>query len=126
MVALDIDPDLHELFNSALESLEQLPKILNDKILSNSTDLSVFRREWLRLILLVSSARSPINIRHLDKATASTGNDNIVSEGNLAYMWSRSVDEWTRRVWNIHLLKFCISIGLMLNPCIDNINYRGS
>lgn len=39
--------------------------------------------------MLVSSSRSPINIRHLDKATVSTGNDSIVSEGNLAYLWSR-------------------------------------
>ena len=50
-----------------------------------------FRRDWLRLIMLVSSSRSPINIRHLDKATVSTGNDSIVSEGNYAYMWSRYI-----------------------------------
>lgn len=41
MVALDIDPELRELFNSALESLDQLPKIQNDKAVPSSLDLSV-------------------------------------------------------------------------------------
>ncbi|KAG0587429.1 hypothetical protein KC19_2G163800 [Ceratodon purpureus] len=98
MVALDIDPELRELFSSALESLDQLPKLQNDKVVPTSLDLSAFRRDWLRLIMLVSSSRSPINIRHLDKATVSTGNDSIVSEGNLAYMWSRSVDEMEKQI----------------------------
>ncbi|XP_024388834.1 probable protein NAP1 isoform X3 [Physcomitrium patens] len=98
MVALDIDPELRELFNSALETLDQLPQLHTDKIVPASLDLSGFRRDWLRLIMLVSSSRSPINIRHLDKATVSTGNDSIVSEGNLAYLWSRSVDEMDKQI----------------------------
>jgi NCK-associated protein 1 len=41
MVALDIHPELRELFNSALESLDQLPKVQNDKVVPSSLDLSV-------------------------------------------------------------------------------------
>lgn len=41
MVALDIDPELRELFNSALETLDQLPKLQNDKVVPSSLDLSV-------------------------------------------------------------------------------------
>jgi NCK-associated protein 1 len=91
MVALDIDTELRELFNSVLGALERLPKIESDKVVLSSLDLSVFCRDWLRLIMLVSSSRSAINIRHLDKATVSTGNDSIVAEGNRAYLWSRSL-----------------------------------
>ncbi|KAL6567180.1 histone chaperone [Orobanche gracilis] len=41
----------------------------------------------------VTSARSSINIRHLEKATVSTGKEGLLSEGNAAYNWSRCVDE---------------------------------
>ncbi|KAL3689506.1 hypothetical protein R1sor_015815 [Riccia sorocarpa] len=50
-----------------------------------------FRRNWLRTMMLVSSARSPINIRHLDKATL-PGKESIVAEGNMAYTWSRCIN----------------------------------
>ncbi|KAL2631653.1 hypothetical protein R1flu_016339 [Riccia fluitans] len=92
MVALDIDAELRHLFLSALDSLEKLPKLQSEKIVTSVIDLSEFRRNWLRTMMLVSSARSPINIRHLDKATL-PGKESIVAEGNMAYMWSRKVDE---------------------------------
>ncbi|KAI5667543.1 hypothetical protein M9H77_17396 [Catharanthus roseus] len=43
--------------------------------------------------MMVTSARSSINIRHLEKATVSTGKEGLLSEGNAAYNWSRCVDE---------------------------------
>lgn len=39
--------------------------------------------------MIVTSSRSSINIRHLEKATVSTGKEGILSEGNNAYNWSR-------------------------------------
>lgn len=39
--------------------------------------------------MVVTSARSSINIRHLEKATVSTGKEGLLSEGNSAYNWSR-------------------------------------
>jgi hypothetical protein len=41
MVALDIDTELRELFNSVLGALERLPKIESDKVVLSSLDLSV-------------------------------------------------------------------------------------
>ncbi|CAM6099238.1 unnamed protein product [Calypogeia fissa] len=93
MVALDIDAELRHLFLSTLDSLEKLPKQQSEKMASSPVDLTGFRKDWLQTMLLVSSARSPINVRHLDKATTSTGKESIVAEGNNAYMWSRRVDE---------------------------------
>ncbi|KAH9315390.1 hypothetical protein KI387_024017, partial [Taxus chinensis] len=52
-----------------------------------------FRKDWLSVLMVVTSSRSPINIRHLEKATISTGKEGLVSEGNAAFVWSRSVDE---------------------------------
>ena len=39
--------------------------------------------------MIVTSSRSSINIRHLEKATVSTGKEGLLSEGNAAYNWSR-------------------------------------
>jgi NCK-associated protein 1 len=92
IVAIDIDTELHELFSSIFGALEQLPKLENDQVVPSSTDLSVFRRSWLQLIMLVSSSRSAINIQHLDMAIVSAeGSESIVTEGNRAYLWSRSL-----------------------------------
>lgn len=41
MVALDIDAELRHLFLSALDSLEKLPKLQSEKIVTSPTDLSV-------------------------------------------------------------------------------------
>ncbi len=41
MVALDIDTELRELFNSVLGALERLPKIESDKAVLSPLDLSV-------------------------------------------------------------------------------------
>lgn len=48
-----------------------------------------FRKDWLSILMIVTSARSSINIRHLEKATVSTGKEGFLSEGNAAYNWSR-------------------------------------
>ena len=48
-----------------------------------------FRKDWLSILMIVTSARSSINIRHLEKATVSTGKEGLLSEGNAAYNWSR-------------------------------------
>ncbi|KAL0011583.1 hypothetical protein SO802_006691 [Lithocarpus litseifolius] len=45
------------------------------------------------ILMIVTSSRSNINIRHLEKATVSTGKEGLLSEGNAAYNWSRCVDE---------------------------------
>ena len=47
------------------------------------------RKDWLSILMIVTSARSSINIRHLEKATVSTGKEGLLSEGNGAYNWSR-------------------------------------
>ena len=52
-----------------------------------------FRKNWLSVLMVVTSSKSSINIRHLEKATISTGKEGLVSEGNATYVWSRSVDE---------------------------------
>ncbi|KAH8486222.1 hypothetical protein H0E87_025296, partial [Populus deltoides] len=44
-----------------------------------------FRKDWLSILMIVTS----INIRHLEKATVSTGKEGLLSEGNAAYNWSR-------------------------------------
>ncbi|URE44165.1 Membrane-associated apoptosis protein, partial [Musa troglodytarum] len=69
MVALDIDSTLKNLFQQDL------------------------RKYWLSILMIVTSSRSSINIRHLEKATVSTGKEGLLSEGNAAYNWSRCVDE---------------------------------
>lgn len=51
--------------------------------------LQEFRKDWLSILLMVTSARSSINIRHLEKATVSTGKEGLLSEGNAASNWSR-------------------------------------
>ncbi|KAK4755123.1 hypothetical protein SAY87_008880 [Trapa incisa] len=56
-------------------------------------DLSEFRKNWLSILMIVTSSWSSINIRHLEKATVSTGKEGLLSEGNAAYNWSRCVDE---------------------------------
>uniref|UniRef100_A0A7N2LNV3 Uncharacterized protein n=1 Tax=Quercus lobata TaxID=97700 RepID=A0A7N2LNV3_QUELO len=52
-----------------------------------------FRKDWLMILMIVTSSRSDINIRRLEKATGSTGKQGLLSEGNAAYNWSRCVDE---------------------------------
>ncbi|CAN1810287.1 Protein NAP1 [Linum perenne] len=91
MVALDLDATLKGLFQHIVHHLEKLPKAQGEN--SIACDLSEFRKDWLSILMIVTSARSSINIRHLEKATVSTGKEGLLSEGNAAYNWSRCVDE---------------------------------
>eukprot|EP00249_Psilotum_nudum_P015741 c25499_g1_i2 orf=223-4398(+) len=93
MVALDIDVELEKLFASVSGCLDNLPKFQNEKVATATISLSEFRKDWLSILTLVSSCRYSINIKHLEKATISTGKESIISEGNMAYLWSRSVDD---------------------------------
>lgn len=93
MVALDLDAVLKGLFQRIVRHLENIPKPQGETMSAISCDLSEFRKDWLSILLMVTSARSSINIRHLEKATVSTGKEGLLSEGNAAYNWSRCVDE---------------------------------
>ncbi|EPS71603.1 hypothetical protein M569_03148, partial [Genlisea aurea] len=93
MVALDLDATLKGLLQKILQHLESLPKPLGENTSALTFDLSEFRRDWLSILMIVTSARSSINIRHLEKATVSTGKEGLLSEGNAAYNWSRCMDE---------------------------------
>ncbi|RYR14154.1 hypothetical protein Ahy_B04g070771 isoform C [Arachis hypogaea] len=93
MVALDLDASLKGLFQQIVHHLENLPKPQGENISAITCDLSDFRKDWLSILLIVTSSRSSINIRHLEKATVSTGKEGLLSEGNAAYNWSRCVDE---------------------------------
>ena len=62
-----------------------------------------FRKDWLSILMIVTSSRSSINIRHLEKATVSTGKEGLLSEGNAAYNWSRCSF--------FELFFFCLSDG---------------
>ncbi|XP_058730657.1 protein NAP1 isoform X2 [Vicia villosa] len=93
MVALDIDASLKGLLQQIVHHLEHLPKPQSENISAITCDLSDFRKDWLSILLMVTSSRSSINIRHLEKATVSTGKEGLLSEGNAAYNWSRCVDE---------------------------------
>ncbi|KAJ1393399.1 Nck-associated protein 1 [Sesbania bispinosa] len=93
MVALDIDASLKGLLQQIVHHLENLPKPQGENISAITCDLSDFRKDWLSILLIVTSSRSSINIRHLEKATVSTGKEGLLSEGNAAYNWSRCVDE---------------------------------
>ncbi|KAJ0982859.1 hypothetical protein J5N97_011114 [Dioscorea zingiberensis] len=94
MVALDLDNTLRGLFQQVVHCLETIPKSQGENIsavICDLSDLSV--RYWLSILMIVTSSRSAINIRHLEKATVSTGKEGLLSEGNAAYIWSRCVDE---------------------------------
>lgn len=93
MVALDLDATLKGLFQKIVQHLENIPKPQGESISSITCDLSDLRKDWLSILMVVTSARSSINIRHLEKATVSTGKEGLLSEGNSAYNWSRCVDE---------------------------------
>ncbi|CAI0401810.1 unnamed protein product [Linum tenue] len=93
MVALDLDPSLKGLFQRIVHHLENIPKSQGENISAITCDLSEFRKDWLSILMIVTSARASINIRHLEKATVSTGKEGLLSEGNSAYNWSRCVDE---------------------------------
>ncbi|XWS62365.1 hypothetical protein CRYUN_Cryun06bG0004600 [Craigia yunnanensis] len=93
MVALDLDATLKTLFQQIVQHLENIPKPQGENISAITCDLSDFRKDWLSILMIVTSARSSINIRHLEKATVSTGKEGLLSEGNAAYNWSRYVDE---------------------------------
>ncbi|KAA3466104.1 protein NAP1 [Gossypium australe] len=93
MVALDLDATLKTLFQQIINHLENIPKPQGENISAITCDLSGFRKDWLSILMIVTSARSSINIRHLEKATVSTGKEGLLSEGNAAYNWSRCVDE---------------------------------
>ncbi|XP_050231376.1 protein NAP1 isoform X2 [Mercurialis annua] len=93
MVALDLDASLKGLLQQIVQLLENIPKPQGDNISAITCDLSEFRKDWLSILMIVTSARSSINIRHLEKATVSTGKEGLLSEGNAAYNWSRCVDE---------------------------------
>ncbi|KAE9461836.1 hypothetical protein C3L33_06257, partial [Rhododendron williamsianum] len=93
MVALDLDATLKRLFQQIVQHLENIPKPQGDTISAITCDLSELRKDWLSMLMIVTSARSSINIRHLEKATVSTGKEGLLSEGNAAYNWSRCVDE---------------------------------
>ncbi|XP_042490573.1 protein NAP1 [Macadamia integrifolia] len=93
MVALDLDATLKGLFQQIVHHLENIPKLQGENISSVTCDLSDFRKDWLSILMIVTSSRSSINIRHLEKATVSTGKEGLLSEGNSAFNWSRCVDE---------------------------------
>ncbi|PHU25653.1 Protein NAP1 [Capsicum chinense] len=93
MLALDLDATLKGLFQKIVQHLESIPKPQGDNISAITCDLSELRKDWLSILMVVTSARSSINIRHLEKATVSTGKEGLLSEGNSAYNWSRCVDE---------------------------------
>ncbi|KAK1364134.1 hypothetical protein POM88_039695 [Heracleum sosnowskyi] len=89
MVALDLDASLKGLFQKIVQHLESIPKPQGENISSITCDLSELRKDWVAVLMIVTSARSSINIRHLEKATVSTGKEGLLSEGNAAYNWSR-------------------------------------
>ncbi|KAK6931923.1 Nck-associated protein 1 [Dillenia turbinata] len=93
MVALDLDASLKGLFQQIVHHLENIPKPQGENVSSITCDLSDLRKDWLSILMIVTSARSSINIRHLEKATVSTGKEGLLSEGNAAYNWSRCVDQ---------------------------------
>lgn len=93
MVALDLDAGMKGLFQQIVQHLENIPKPQSENISVITCDLSALRKDWLSILMIVTSARSSINIRHLEKATVSTGKEGLLSEGNSAYNWSRCVDE---------------------------------
>ncbi|WOL02928.1 putative protein NAP1 isoform X1 [Canna indica] len=93
MVALDIDSTLKALFQQVVHCLENIPKPQGENVTSITCDLSDLRKYWFSILMIVTSSRSSINIRHLEKATVSTGKEGLLSEGNAAYNWSRCVDE---------------------------------
>uniref|UniRef100_A0A5B7B7V9 Protein NAP1 n=1 Tax=Davidia involucrata TaxID=16924 RepID=A0A5B7B7V9_DAVIN len=93
MVALDLDATLKGLFQQIVQHLENIPKPQGENVSAITCDLSELRKDWLLVLMIVTSARSSINIRHLEKATVSTGKEGLLSEGNAAYNWSRCVDE---------------------------------
>eukprot|EP00268_Persea_americana_P020565 TRINITY_DN2071_c0_g1_i1.p1 TRINITY_DN2071_c0_g1~~TRINITY_DN2071_c0_g1_i1.p1 ORF type:complete len:1377 (-),score=241.58 TRINITY_DN2071_c0_g1_i1:162-4292(-) len=93
MVALDLDKTLRDLFQQIVHYLENIPKPQGENVAALTCDLSDLRKDWLSILMIVTSSRSSINIRHLEKATVSTGKEGILSEGNNAYNWSRCVDE---------------------------------
>lgn len=93
MVALDLDTTLRDLFQQIVHYLENIPKPQGENVAALTCDLSDLRKDWLSILMIVTSSRSSINIRHLEKATVSTGKEGILSEGNNAYNWSRCVDE---------------------------------
>jgi hypothetical protein len=93
IVALDLDPTLKGLFQRIVQHLESIPKAQGENVSAITCDLSDFRKDWLSILMIVTSSRSSINIRHLEKATVSTGKEGLLSEGNAAYNWSRCVDE---------------------------------
>ncbi|KAM0900486.1 hypothetical protein ACQ4PT_020617 [Festuca glaucescens] len=93
MVALDLDATLKGLFQQVLHCLENIPKTQGENVPAITCDLTDLRKHWLSILMIVTSSRSSINIRHLEKATVSTGKEGLVSEGNAAYSWSRCVDE---------------------------------
>ncbi|XP_022927151.1 protein NAP1 [Cucurbita moschata] len=93
MVALDLDASLKGLLHQIVSHLESIPKPQGENISTLTCDLSDFRKDWLSVLMIVTSSRSSINIRHLEKATVSTGKEGLLSEGNAAYNWSRCVDE---------------------------------
>ncbi|KAI5070089.1 hypothetical protein GOP47_0014432 [Adiantum capillus-veneris] len=93
MVALDYEPPLQDILNSVSRHLEKLPKFHMETNFSDAINLSGFRKEWISLMMLASSSRSTVNVRHLEKAAVPTGKESIISEGNAAYLWSRCVDD---------------------------------
>ncbi|KAM1792377.1 hypothetical protein FF1_036107 [Malus domestica] len=93
MVALDLDSSLKGLFQQIVQHLENIPKPQGENVSAITCDLTEFRKDWLSILMIVTSSRSSINIRHLEKATVSTGKEGLLSEGNAAYNWSRCVDE---------------------------------
>ncbi|XP_021843825.2 protein NAP1 [Spinacia oleracea] len=93
MVALDLDANLKGLLQKILQHLEKIPKPQGEDISAITCDLSDFRKDWLSVLMIVTSSRSSINIRHLEKATVSTGKEGLLAEGNAAYNWSRCIDE---------------------------------
>ncbi|GAB4829508.1 histone chaperone [Ancistrocladus abbreviatus] len=93
MVALDLDAGLKGLLQKIVHHLENIPKSQGENVSAIRCDLSELRKDWLTILMIVTSSRSSINIRHLEKATVSTGKEGLLSEGNTSFNWSRCVDE---------------------------------
>uniref|UniRef100_A0A7N0UFV9 Protein NAP1 n=1 Tax=Kalanchoe fedtschenkoi TaxID=63787 RepID=A0A7N0UFV9_KALFE len=88
MVALDLDATMKGYFQQIIRHLENVPKVQDENV-----SAIALRKDWLSILMIVTSARSSVNIRHLEKATVSTGKEGLLTEGNSAYNWSRCVDE---------------------------------
>ncbi|AQK38748.1 brick3 [Zea mays] len=119
MVALDLDATLKGLFQQVLHCLENIPKPQGESVPDITADLADLRKHWLSILMIVTSSRSSINIKHLEKATVSTGKEGLVSEGNAAYNWSRTeILEFESKFFKDHLNFTRVN---MFCRCVDEL-----